>query len=175
MPCAEGPTDCTNAHDPEAWVEVGTGDPELAGFEPIPADSRMDLFPGPQQGYHVYVQARSTGLCANSVLFERKLREPGETAVLRSQSSRIRMVEVEGEPGTWVFPRAQATFVCPATSPGIEMAGRPFDLEVVLTDSPGCNETFEPRSVSTHVTIVPTCSETDLLCAEDTEAGCAAH
>ena len=156
---------------------VGTGDPEHPTFEALPADGSASLFPGPQGGYHVYLQVRARGLCPNRVVYERKLREPGETAVLRSQTEKVPMVD--GGDGWWVLPRAQPTFICPSNASGVEMAGRDLDLEVTLS------EELEPcdqdagladgaRSLTQNVTLHPTCAASDTVCQRSTDIGCAA-
>jgi hypothetical protein len=158
-----------------ATIEVGTGDPELPGFEPLPEDGRLPLFLGPQAGYHVYIQARVEGLCPNSVAFDRWVREPGETDALRHQTSK-QALRGEGG-GAFAFPHAVATFICPATEPGIRMDNRSFDLDVTLSEQPTCGDAGagEPVSVSKTVTIVPTCSEYDADCTDTSAPGCAPY
>ncbi len=172
-PCPRAPYDCSNAHDVPVTIEIGTGDPDLAEWTPLPADGALELHDGPQGGYHVYLQARVRGLCPSAIEFSRTLRAPGDALVLRRQMSLVRMVD-DGD-GSWIFPRAQATFVCPPEVSGVDMAGRALEVEALLTDVPGCHDDFDPRSGGATATIVPTCPEGDGKCASSAEAGCSAR
>lgn len=170
--------DCATAHEVPLEFVVGTGDPEQPVFEPLPEDGAADLFPGSQGGYHVYMQVRARGLCPNRVLYTRKLREPGETDVIRSQTEKVPMVD--GGDGFWVLPRAQPTFVCPSNTPGVAMAGRDLELEVTLEEDlleedaalPGLAD--GPRSMTQLLILRPTCAPSDTVCQESTDIGCAA-
>lgn len=171
---AEGDVDCSGAHDVEGSFEVGTGDPERPDFYQLPDDGRVDLYPGPQQGYHGFFQVRARGLCPNRVVFKRTIREPGGTQVIRYQEDRFRLAD-DGN-GGFTLPRGQATFICPSNAPGVAMGGRELDLEVTLLEEQSdCDRLLgDPRTLTTDVTIVPTCAESDTLCSEDWVAGCAA-
>ncbi|MBI2896040.1 MAG: hypothetical protein HYY06_20950 [Deltaproteobacteria bacterium] len=169
---AEGDADCSAAHDVEGSFDVGTGDPERPDFFELSADGRVDLFPGPQQGYHGFFQVRAKGICPNRVVFRRSIREPGATQVIRYQEDRFRLVD-DGA-GSFTLPRGQATFICPSNAPGVAMGGRELDLEVALVEEPSECDELAPRTITTRVTIVPTCAESDTLCSEDWVAGCAA-
>jgi hypothetical protein len=174
-PCADGPYDCAHAHDLEPSLEMGTGDPDGPDFVPLPEDGRLPLHAGPQGGYHVFLQARTQGLCANRVNFLREIREPGGDELVRpSQTAPIRMIE-GGEAGTWVFPRAQVSFVCPPTLEGVAVADRELEIEVTVEEDPKCAGGPEPRAVSATLSIVPTCPEDDETCARSTDVGCAAR
>jgi hypothetical protein len=166
---------CDGAHAAALSLEVGTGDPEHPVFNPLPVDGRVDLFPGPQQGYHVYLQVRVTGVCPNRFLVKRKIREPGKTQVIRSQEEHLTgLVNLGG--GDLVLPRAQPTFICPSNMPGVQMVDRELDLEVTFEEELGACDSLADgaRTITQHVTIVPTCAETDTLCSNDWTAGCAA-
>jgi hypothetical protein len=177
-PCpAEDDVDCAGSHDVPIEFEVGTGDPTGSTFTALPDDGVASLYPGPQGGYHVYLQVRARGLCPNRVVYERTLREPGQTEVIRNQVQKVPLVD--GGDGSWVLPRSEPTFVCPSLTPGVATAGRDLDLEVTLTEElKSCDQlaglTDAPRSLTQHVTIHPTCAPSDTVCQQSTDVGCAA-
>lgn len=171
-----GDVDCRDAHDVPLEVALGLGSPEGPRFEPFPADGAADLHPGPQGGYHVYLQVKAVGLCPNRVEYTRVLREPGEEDVLRQQAEKIPMVD--GGDGAWVLPRAQPTFVCPSNTPGVAVFDRDLDLELTLAEDLKAADAAVlpdgPRSLTQHVTLHPLCSPFDTVCSESTDIGCAA-
>lgn len=175
---SSGDIDCSSAHDVPLEFDMGTGSPEEPLFEPLPADGSADLFPGPQGGYHVYMQVRARGLCPNRVVYTRKLREPGETVVIRSQTEKVPMVD--GGDGFWVLPRAQPTFVCPSNTPGVAVFGRDLDLEVTIAEDLKESDAALPgladgaRTLTRTITLHPTCAASDTVCSQSTDIGCAA-
>lgn len=177
-PCPEDDdADCRGSHDVPFEIEIGTGDPTGPDFTPLPDDGAASLYPGPQGGYHVYLQVRAKGMCPNRVIYERTLREPGGDDVIRNQIQKVPFVD--GGDGWWVLPRSEPTFVCPSTASGVATGDRDLDLEVTLTEElKPCDEeaglTDAPRSLTEHVTIHPTCADSDTVCQQSTDIGCAA-
>ncbi|MBI5161901.1 MAG: hypothetical protein HY996_10890, partial [Micrococcales bacterium] len=160
-------------------LEVGLGDPTGPTFTPLPADGAAMLYPGPQGGYHVYLQVRARGLCPNRVVYERRIREPGGAEDLWYQIMKTPFVADEELDDTWVLSRSDTTFVCPANESGVATHGRDLDLEVTLTEElvpcdlqAGLEDA--PRTLSRTITIHPTCADTDTVCQQSTDIGCAA-
>ena len=170
-PCADDPdlVDCSHAHDVPASLEVGIGDPESSSFEPLPPDGQVPLVAGVDGGYHLWLQVRTSGLCPNTVVVDRRIGDP----LLRYQATFARLVPTDE--GAWTLASAAWTFLCPSNTPGVQLHDVQLALEVTLSEVEGeCPLPAGTRTISETVTIVPTCPDGDTICSDDWEIGCAA-
>jgi hypothetical protein len=163
--------DCCAVHQDPVSLEVGEGDPEGPTFEPFEPGAELLLHYGPQGGYHVYLNIRTTGICPNEVRWTRVLRAADDDEVQRLQHSPVSCLVDDGA-GGWVLPAAPVSFICPATTTGLPMNGAPFDMDVSVTELETCAGD-EPRTASTTVRFVPVCAADDDFCRTDSDEGCA--
>jgi hypothetical protein len=143
-----------------------------ATFTPLDeqASNALLLHPGPQGGYHVFLDVQTTDVCASWVLTKARLKQPGETSVLRFQ---------QYEQGFTSLPASGADhsgqlqfFICPSQLAGVSLAGKTLELEIAIVD---CTLPEATSALVSHTyTVVPTCPEGDVTCTGDARAGCAA-
>jgi hypothetical protein len=175
--CGPAPSPPVQGCDDDAnrplLVEMGTGSDVDVGWQPLSASGELPLLPGPQGGYHIYVQVRTTGFCSTDrMVVSWTFRGSPEGPVLRSQQEVLRFID-DGL-GHLVLPHGQPTFVCPSLIAGEPMAGRPLDLEVRVTGSPEGDGAEPVDTALDHETVVPTCPDGDVTCSDTVDVGCAA-
>ncbi|MEK6607257.1 MAG: hypothetical protein AABZ30_06300 [Myxococcota bacterium] len=151
----------------EGELVVGAGDPDAPVFDPLPDDGTIPLFPGPQGGYHVYLQFRARGLDATSVWIDRRLIDADSGLVLVELREARALVDA-GDGWRGIESGVQ-TNLCPSDIPGWALHDRAFDLGVVLTDMDD-----EARTIETKREIRPSCPDGDDACTDDYCIGCAA-
>jgi hypothetical protein len=129
------------------------------GANPLP------LNPGPQGGYHAFMNVQTEGLCTNWNLVTMRLKQPGATSILRLQQ--FEQGFVANETGTL------QVFICPSQLPGLALDGAKLELEVSIVDCTSPNADNSPHLTQTF-TVTPRCPPGDTTCSGDVYAGCAA-
>lgn len=152
-----------------AGPNVALGVLEGTTFTPLDesATNTLPLHPGPQGGYHAYLEVRTDNVCASWVMTTVRLREPGAASVLRLQQYEMGLLDRMGggqQTGQLVF------FVCPSQLSGTALAGAALELEAAVVDCTGASEPLWTKTF----TVVPTCPAGDTACTDDGRAGCAA-
>lgn len=171
--CTSRPQYVPACGEAKATASMTLGTQEGAVFTALDPDldEPLPLHPGPQGGYHAYLNVRTEDVCDSWVLATVRLREPGETSVLRLQQFEQGLLRVPGTVATFESGQLQM-FICPSQLQGVPLGGRTLELEVSLVE---CGDT---RATAPNVTrtyrVVPTCPDGDRTCAEDARAGCAA-
>lgn len=145
---------------------MGDGAPSIPDLFELPHNNSFTLHPGPQGGYHLFVQVRATNIDPTNVVCTRRLIDPASGLVLREQGEELGMVAVAE--GVYSFPHALLTFICPSIISNWRMNNYSFDLEVMLKDDLG-------TVLRSRIPVVPICpkGDEDLTCLFDSERGCA--
>ena len=154
-----------------ASITVGTVDG--ATFTPFSSDgtNALPVHPGPQGGYHAFLNVHAQGLCPNWNLATMRIKQPGATSILRLQQFELGMLALTGEPG---FETGDLqVFICPSQLRGLALNGATLELEVSVVDCTSPKADGTPLITQTF-TVVPTCPPGDKLCSDDARGGCAA-
>jgi hypothetical protein len=166
--------DCEAVRAGDVEIEVGRGDPIGPVFEALGEGAHLPLEEGVQGGYHVYLSARTRGLCPARVVLERVLRVAGDDVVHREQRS-VRHRLVTGAGGWWVVASAPQTFVCPPTHRDQPMHDVPLEVDFTVSEDPLCLPPgADPRTATATARFVADCPPEDDVCAGDDRVGCAA-
>ncbi len=153
-------------------IEIGTGDPALPRFDPLPADGTLLLNAGTQGGYHVYFQVRAAGFCAyRRVWFTRSIRDAPGGMLLRFQETIQAMIDDGTGSGHSVLRFALSTFICPSLFSGIAMGDQPLFLEAEVREE-GAGTALARATASLPFT--PVCPAGDTVCTTNFATGCAA-
>ncbi len=111
-------------------LRVGTSDASGAGFVAIPDFTEVDLVPGAQGGFHVWVNVSLQGV-AGPVTVEREARREADgELVLRALEQRIEVPQDAME-DWWESPHAAPAFMCP-TPIGLSVIGEPIRIDVKI-------------------------------------------
>ncbi len=167
-----GTVDCEAIRTAEIEIEIGRGDPIGPVFEALGDDAHLSLEEGVQGGYHVYLSARTKGLCPTRVVLERALRVAGDDLVRGSQRS-VRHRLVSAGDGWWVVAAAPQTFVCPPRYRNQFMHGVPLEVDFTVSEDPTClGPAAQPRSATATARFVGDCPPGDEVCTGDSVIGC---
>lgn len=150
----------------EMHIEIGVGSETLTVFEPLPDDGVLPLYAGPQGGYHVFIQVRLVGLQSDSITLTRRLLDPDDLTLIRSQEATLPFACPAGET-KWILSQDQLTYICPSTAPGYSSHDRDLLLDVTARDQ---DDNVLPASAMIH----PVCPEGDDTCTDSFTNGCAA-
>lgn len=144
--CAEDP--CEGGLGPPSLV-LGGADESGVTFEPFSPGGERDLVAGPQLGLHVWMHARTSGICPTSTILDRRVvSEDGQLL----QFGRGPVGLVDGpEEGVYELDQALPLIVCPS-SLDRSVVGAPLRFEVTATDMDG-------RRAEATLAFVPRCPD----------------
>jgi hypothetical protein len=142
----------------DAEMRVGTSDENGAGFIEIPDGTDVDLAPGAQGGFHVWINV-SLHKISGRVIVERTARRViDDELVLRATPQSLDVPE-DAMRDWWQNPSAAPAFMCP-TPIGLNVIGEEIEITVRLEDPDG--EILTEDSVI----VVPRCNVQAEFCQE---------
>lgn len=140
---------------PDGDVEIGTGassgDPGFVAFE---AGATLELVPGSQGGFHVFVNLRlPAGSEERFTAFPRirRVARRVEDGLLVSRTDRREPLEADAQ-GALRTPASLPLFLCP-TPIGVSVGDAPIELQVEVTHPDGT------ATASARIELVPVCPE----------------
>jgi hypothetical protein len=151
---------------PGAELVIGMGIKDSSQMMPLPADRELEMWAGPQGGYHLFFQVRQRGLDPLRVGAWTRFIDPATGQVVRDQRVQASMVDDGG--GWYAFADALFTYVCPVMPAGWSFYDHEFELAIRLEDQNGWQIEHRER-------VVPVCPPGDGQCLNNQDRGCAAH
>jgi hypothetical protein len=138
---------CGAAPEPSALTIGGTAS-DGTGDIVLTDGQEVELVPGSQGGFHVWLRVRASGLAPGPVTVQRIARRTlDEKLVLRATDRRELDLSADG--GWMELTTAIPSFMCP-TPVGVSVVGEPVRFELTVVDDLG----FEATGT---ITLVPTC------------------
>jgi hypothetical protein len=114
----------------QAELRVGTAQADGVGFLAIPDFTEVDLVPGAQGGFHVWVNVSLHGVAGPITIEREARREADGELVLRALAQRIDVPE-DAMVDWWDNPNAAPAFMCP-TPIGLSVIGEPIRINVTI-------------------------------------------
>lgn len=139
----------------EAEVVVGGAEASGSGFVALDDGDEVELIPGAQGGYHVFVGMEMSGAMGTLYVDRDARREEDGTLVLRTNLQTLEVPEDAME-GWWQKPTAFTSFMCPSPI-GVEVSDQPIEFRVALVDD---DEVILGEDT---LTLVPRCPEGELF------------
>ena len=146
---------------PTVTAPCGEGEPELllgaanmagVGFFSLAGQDKLPLIHGPQGGFHVWLQLRARGLCADGAVLQRSTRR-GDGAVITEVAEIVDLVGASdpalNDQGWRELPAGRPAILCPTDE---SVVGAPIVLHATLKDS-------AERTASAEATVVPACPQ----------------
>ncbi len=135
-------------------LQVGGADYQGTGFVELTDGQDVELVPGAQGGYHVWLNVRVHG-AEGSLYLRREARRVVDNVLVLRGLPAVVDVPAEAMTGWWESPLAAPAFMCPSPI-GIKVFDEELTFKVLLTDRDGEVLTAE------EVVLRPRCPEGDL-------------
>jgi hypothetical protein len=123
--------------DPDLLGEAlaGSAGADGSGFVPVADGTEVELIPGAQGGFHVWLNVSVHGF-AGIVLFERRARRASDDVLVFRGLRQLIEVPDQAMDGWWDNPYATPAFMCPSPI-GIKVYDEELVFEIELTDEDG--------------------------------------
>lgn len=118
-----------------AELEVGIGQADGTGFIAIADGADVELVPGAQGGFHIWVNVRVHG-AAGELFLEREARRVVDDELVSLAIPQYIAVSDQAMDGWWDNPGAMPSFMCPAPL-GIDVFDQELYFDVRLVDDTG--------------------------------------
>jgi len=148
------PAACGGEEDPlpTAELQVG-GSLDGISFADVADGDDVELVPGAQGGFHVWISMRVHG-AAGSLLVEREARRVSDGALILAAVARPVDIPGDAMEGWWESPEAAPAFMCPSPI-GIQVFDQEIEYTVRLVDE------TEAVVAEGGVALVPHCPDGD--------------
>lgn len=116
-------------------IVAGTSGLNGQGFVPLDDGADVELVPGSQGGFHVWVSSRIQGV-AGEVYLEREARRVSDEALILRGQRILVDVPASAMDGWWETDDALPAFMCPSPI-GIQVFDTEIRIQLRLTDAEG--------------------------------------
>ncbi len=137
----------------DAELVIGGADASGTGFIALDDGAEVELIPGGQGGFHVWIGMEVSGAAGQLYLERDARRVEDDTLVLRAIRQAVDVPD-DAMVDWWRKPDAVPSFMCPSPL-GVQVFDREIEFRVWLTDEDGT--TLGEDSIS----LVPRCPEGD--------------
>lgn len=154
--CAEEP----EIDPPVGEVVIGSSQADGTGFVPVDNGTDVDLVPGSQGGFHVWINVSVHG-AAGDLYIEHEARRISDEALILRGTRQAMQIPSDAMEEWWDNPEAAPAFMCPSPL-GIKVFDDDILFKVRITDGDG------QLLATDEVILVPHCPEGDLndFCVE---------
>jgi hypothetical protein len=170
---SDSETPCTPLGGPgvEPTVVALVENDTNGGFVELQSGGEVHLWQPLQGGHVIYVGARVTGLCADSVMITGRILDAETGEVIAHETRRGFGLEPQGD-GTGLsapfdLGAVANVALCPPPVEALDVAGTPFLLEVEVSDADG-------RRAMAGATVTPVCGQADAAARAACECECSA-
>lgn len=153
----DGGIDATPTDGGGARVVIGSAPGDGAGFIAVDDGTDVELIPGAQGGFHVWISARTTDL-VGKYYFRVSARRVADDALVLAGGLRYVDIPETASGASWETESASPAFMCPVPI-GISIRDMPirFTLEVFTYE----DDPDRKLIASDTLVLVPHCPETD--------------
>lgn len=130
---------------------AGSAQLDGTGFVEVTEGQDVELVPGAQGGFHVWINVRLQGVMGDHYLRREARRVSDDALVLRSLRQQI-IVPEDAMNDWWESPEASPAFMCPSPI-GIRVFDEPIRYKIMLFD------TDDEEIMSDELTLTPRCPE----------------